>query len=682
MMKSMIPLAILLAASAVFAQQDVVKHAAELAENSKKIMEIERESFARKFITLGKIALPDSVDYDQLYYDLNFTITTSPDNLAGAVHGVFKSNINGLTEIKLNFDSREGLTPWADFSVTGNVTSYTHSDWVLRVTLDQTYNVGDTFAIDVTYSGVPREGGFKAFSFDLNNYNEPIISTLSEPYFAQTWWPCKDDPGDKLDSVRITVTVPDQFIVASNGLLESELTNPNSTKTFIWNERYPITTYLVSLAISNYAVFADSFEYVPGKFMPIEYFVYPQNYNTAQTAFQLLPDMLAVYSKLYGLYPFINEKYGQAEFDWGGAMEHQTCTSIGRVSTSWETAYAHELSHQWFGDLVTCHDWGNIWLNEGFATYSEALWMEFFYGDAAFQGYVNNWLSPGNFTGIFVDPVYRYDTSSAGIIFSSTVYIKGGMVLHMLRHVVGDSTFFEIMHDYPNAPQFAFKDATTEQFRDYCEMKSGMDLDWFFQQWIYESYYPVYRWGYTYYRQNTQDYLHVRIDQIQDSLGYDHFYKMPIDLVVNYSSGQKDTVVVWDSLKTQTFEISINGTPSAVTFDPENWILKQATQSLFTGIGDKIDLTSTFALYQNFPNPFNLTTRIPFSLDTSGQVKLNIYDITGRKIRTLIDGYYRQGDIVTWDGRDDHDRGVASGIYVYQIRFQNRMLSKKMVLIR
>jgi aminopeptidase N len=373
MMKSMIPLAILLAASAVFAQQDVVKHAAELAENSKKIMEIERESFARKFITLGKIALPDSADYDQLYYDLNFTITTSPDNLAGAVHGVFKSNINGLNEIKLNFDSREGLTPWADFSVTGNVTSYTHSDWVLRVTLDQTYNVGDTFAIDVTYSGVPREGGFKAFSFDLNNYNEPIISTLSEPYFAQTWWPCKDDPGDKLDSVRITVTVPDQFIVASNGLLESEVTNPNSTRTFIWNERYPITTYLVSLAISNYTVFADSFEYVPGKFMPIEYFVYPQNYNTAQTAFQLLPDMLAVYSKLYGLYPFINEKYGQAEFDWGGAMEHQTCTSIGRVSTSWETAYAHELSHQWFGDLVTCHDWGNIWLNEGWSFFMAML---------------------------------------------------------------------------------------------------------------------------------------------------------------------------------------------------------------------------------------------------------------------------------------------------------------------
>ncbi len=679
----MLLVVILLAVSVVYAQQDVVKRATELAETSKKIMELERESFARKFNTVNETMFPDSADYDQLYYDLNFTITTSPQNLAGVVHGIFKSNINNLNEIKLNFDSREGLTPWANFTVTGNVASYTHSDWVLRVTLDQTYNMGDTFAIDVTYSGLPRGGGFQAFSFDVNNYGAPVISTLSEPYFAQTWWPCKDDPSDKLDSVRITVTVPDQFVVASNGLLESEVTNPGNTKTFIWNERYPITTYLVSLAVSNYTVFADSFEYAPGQFMPIEYYVYPQNYNTAQTAFQLLPDMLAVYSNLYGMYPFINEKYGQAEFEWGGAMEHQTCTSIGGVSTGWETIYAHELSHQWFGDLVTCHDWGHIWLNEGFAEYSEALWMEAFYGNAAFHTYMNNSLSSGNFTSsTFQDPVYRYDTSNTYYIFAWTVYIKGAWVLHTLRHVVGDSTFFEIMHDYPNDPQFAFKDATTEQFRDYCEMKSGMDLDFFFQQWIYEAYYPVYEWGYSHYLQGSQDFLHVQIDQKQNLSGYNHLYKMPIDLVVSYSNGQKDTLVVWDSLQTQTFEIPINGTPTVVTFDPDKWILKQASQIQVTGIGDDIDLTSTFELYQNFPNPFNATTWIPFGLDTSGQVKLEIYDITGRKVRTLIDGFYQQGDVVKWDGRDDQNRVVASGVYVYQIRFQDRMLSKKMLMVR
>ena len=157
---------------------------------------------------------------------------------------------------------------------------------------------------------------------------------------------------------------------------------------------------------------------------------------------------------------------------------------------------------------------------------------------------------------------------------------------------------------------------------------------------------------------------------------------MPIDLVVNYTNGQKDTLVVWDSLQTQTFEIPINGTPSLVTFDPDKWILKQASQIQVTGIGDDIDLTSTFELYQNFPNPFNATTWIPFGLDTSGQVKLEIYDITGRKVRTLIDGFYQQGDVVKWDGRDDQNRVVATGVYVYQIRFQDRMLSKKMMLMK
>lgn len=681
-MKKGIFLLLVFLAASVFGQQDMEKRVRELAKNSKKIWKIEQENFAKRFIVLQKAMNPDSSDFDQLYYDLDFTITLSPQNLAGTVHGLYKSNINGLNQIKLDFDSREGTTPWSNFTVSGNVSSYTHSDWVLRINLDQTYNVGDTFSVIVTYSGLPRGGGFQAFSFDINNYGDPVISTLSEPYFAQTWWPCKDDPSDKMDSARISVTVPENLVVASNGLLQSETTNPGNTKTYLWKESYPITTYLISLAISNYTVFSDSFEYSPGQFMPIEYYVYPQNYNTAQTAFQLLPDMLAAYSNLYGLYPFVNEKYGQAEFEWGGAMEHQTCTSIGAVSTGWETIYAHELAHQWFGDLVTCHDWGHIWLNEGFAEYSEALWMEAFYGPAAFHTYMNNSLTSGNFSSTFVDPVYRYDTSNTWIIFSWTVYIKGAWVLHMLRHVVGDSTFFEIMHDYPNDPQFAFKDATTEQFRDFCEMKSGMDLHPFFQQWIYESYYPRYEWGFSHYQQGVQDFLHVEINQIQDQFGYNHLYKMPIDLVVNYSGGGSDILVVWDSLRTQAFEIPINGTPSQVSFDPDNWILKRATQIQVSALGDLIDLTSTFELYQNYPNPFNSSTKIPFGLDTSGNVKIDIYDVTGRIVRTLVNGFYQIGDVVEWDGRDDRNRSVASGVYVYQIRFQNRLLSKKMLMVR
>jgi aminopeptidase N len=673
---------ILLFIGYLFAQQQDEDRIEELAKNREKVHQMEKESFAREFEALKRVKMPDSTDFDQIYYNLKFNITTAPQNLEATVYGLFRSNINGLNQIKLNFDSREGTTSWADFGVYGDIESYTHSNWNLHIVFNQSYNIGDTFSVTVTYSGLPRGGGLQGFSFDQNVYGNMVISTLSEPYLAQTWWPCKDDPADKIDSVDISVTVPDNMIVASNGILQSVTTNPGNTKTFIWKEMYPITSYLVSLAISNYSTYSDSFQYAPGEFMPIDYYIYPESYNAAQAAFEPLPQMLEVYSNLFGLYPFINEKYGHAEFEWGGAMEHQTCTSIGVVSANYETLYAHELAHQWFGDLVTCHDWHNIWMNEGFATYSEALWMEAAYGKDSFFSYMNSTLTPGNFTGYFPPAIYRYDIDDPYSIFSWTVYVKGMWVLHMLRHVLGDSIFFEIMHDYPNDPTFAFKDVTTEQFRDYCESRSAIDLDDFFQKWIYEEYFPEYEWGYSHYEDGGQNFIYLAIQQKQDVYGYDHLYKMPIDIVVSYSNGNPDTLVIWDSLRVQYYNMPVTGIPESVAFDPQKWILKRANQVPLTSIEPPFDLSNTFYLYQNYPNPFNETTEIFFALDTNGRVQLDVYDINGRKVRRLIDRYMTSGHHTKWDGKDDHNQPVASGIYIYQLKFKNQLLSKKMVLLK
>ena len=157
---------------------------------------------------------------------------------------------------------------------------------------------------------------------------------------------------------------------------------------------------------------------------------------------------------------------------------------------------------------------------------------------------------------------------------------------------------------------------------------------------------------------------------------------MPIDIIVQYSDLTRDTLVVWDSLLSQTYDIPVSGSPQSVTFDPENWILKKASLIPVTKLDQPLDLTSSFNLYQNFPNPFNGTTRIPFSLDTSGYIKLEIYDITGQKVRTLVDGYLNYGRIISWDGKDDQDRAVASGIYIYRIQYQERYLSRKMLLVQ
>lgn len=641
--------------------------------------QIEPQRHVQRFSTLRKSAGPDTSGIDALYYDLNLIITTAPQNLEGTVTGRFRSAKNGLARVKLDFDKSPN---WRNFSVTGNAASWTHADYVLEVQLDRVYNLGEAFEITTHYSGVPAQSGFKGFGFDTNQYGDMVVSTLSEPFLARTWWPCKDDPSDKADSVRLSVTVPDNMFVGSNGLLLANINNGNGTKTFVWKESYPITTYLVSLAISNYATFSDRFEYAPGQFLPLEYYVYPAQLNAARTAFATLPNMLRIFSNLFGEYPFIKEKYGHAVFPWGGAMEHQTLTSIGSVSTSAEWVYAHELSHQWFGDLVTCDNWGDIWLNEGFATYSEALYYRELNGVQGYHNYMNSRL--GGMSSWGRDPIYRYNTDDVWYIFSRTVYDKGGWVLHALRHVVGDSAFLKILHDYPNDPTFKFKSANTAQFRDYCEQVAGTDLDYFFQQWIYEPYFPVYRWGYavTPVQGGYSLYLEIRQTQSQVSAEYNHLYKMPIDIRARYGDGSTQTFVVWDSLAVQSFRLPLAQSPVAVSFDPDNWILKQAQQIPVSAVLVSTETPLTFALMQSYPNPISLnaTTKANFvyALPQTSEVDLRIYDALGREVQTFILGKQTPGTyLVPFETKD-----LAAGIYLYRLRAGNNVATRKMAVVR
>ena len=650
-----------------------------------QIQEMERSRYLRmekRFFSQLKQA--DQSDFDVTYYQIRLNINPVDKNISGSVTTKAIAKISGLREITLDFYGNMNVD--SVFS-NGVALSYNHdrTHHKLVITLDGKYGVGEIFAVTVYYHGQPMDvGGFHSFTFE-EHQGVPIISTLSEPFGAPTWWPCKDNPADKADSVDIIITVPATLVVASNGILVSEVDNGDGTKTFFWAERYPITTYLVSLAISNYEVFSDYYYYPSPDSsreidsMEVQYFVYPEDLEKAREDFNVTVDMIEYYSSIFGEYPFIKEKYGMAEFPWGGAMEHQTCTSYGQALIQGNHYYdwviAHELAHQWFGNLITMKWWSHIWLNEGFASYAEALWAENVGGREAYHEYMNSLDR-----GIFPTSIFVYDSTNIRSLFDRTVYDKGAWVLHMLRHIIGDTSFFRAMMTYRE--NYMFGNATTEDFRKICEAEYGADLDWFFKQWIYGRYRPSYEYSWSEAVEGSDHVVTLTLNQVQTNTGV---FKMPLDIVLSTESGDT-TIVVWDSLKTQTFQFVLSEEVTDIKIDPEGWVLKVLQYA--AGISDILNPPGVFSLSQNYPNPFNSETVIRYTLPYQGSVSLDICDLLGRKIRTLVDEIKPAGSYsVQWDGRNEEGENVSSGIYLYRIRAKAEgggdfRTVRKMVLIR
>ncbi|MBI3193722.1 MAG: M1 family metallopeptidase, partial [Ignavibacteriae bacterium] len=455
-------------------------------DDEKILIKNEIERYKHRFVT-QQTTLADE-RYDVTYYQLNIIVTTSPQYISGSVLMKAFGKQNGLTTITL--DLMNSLTVDSVIVDSTNV-GFTQQSSSFDVTLDRTYNFDEELEVKIYYHGVPGNSGFGSFEFS-SHQGTPWVWSLSEPYGAKDWWPCKDHPADKADSADILVTCASPYKVGSNGKLLSVVDNGNGTSTHHWKESYAISTYLISIAITNYAQFSNWFHYSPTDSMEVLNYVLPEQLASAQANLPRTVDMLEIYSDLFGLYPFITEKYGHSQFGWGGGMEHQTMTSLGGFS---EGLVAHELAHQWFGDMITCRNWPNIWLNEGFATYLEALYYERRYGATAYWGSIT---AEMNSAKTAVGSIYVRDTNNIGNLFNgSLVYAKGATVLHVLRHVIGDTAFFTSMYNYANDPRFKYGTAVTADFQSVCETVSGKDLDYFFNEWIYGEKYPKYLFGWS-----------------------------------------------------------------------------------------------------------------------------------------------------------------------------------------
>ena len=507
--------------------------------------------------------------YDVRTYDLNLSF----DPVAALVSGNVRTRATVVSGplTTLDLDLLSNMTVDA-VTAAGGASTFSRAGNLLTVNLDRAYSTGELIDVTVTYHGLPLTGGTFGGAFGFSTANgRRLIWSLSEPYGARSWWPCKDVPNDKADSVDIIYTVPTGLKTASNGTLLSS-TDDGTLAVTHWHERHPIASYLVSIASYPYTQTTDYYRYSPTDSMRIDFFNFPESVAGAAPSQALVKGMLTAYAARVGPYPFLDEKYGHAQFLFGGGMEHQTCTSLGAFN---EFVVAHELGHQWWGDHVTCRDFHHIWLNEGFATYMEALWAEAGGGLAAYHGdlAVKKYLGPGT--------VFVPDTTDENRIFDSNLsYDKGSWVLHMLRHVMGDTLFFAGLKQYGTTDGYGT--GTTEELRDACESVSGRSLDAFFQQWVYGEYYPIYRPSWTSVASGGGYDVTLELDQIQSW----QLFTMPVDVRIGTAAGDR-SFVVDDSLATQTVTLHVDAQPLSLEIDPDEWILRQVDQPVLNPAFDR-----------------------------------------------------------------------------------------------
>ena len=528
--------------------------------------------FVRKIETQHALANTQD-NYDVKYYDVFIRVNDTTEILYGHVGFLVEATTTGVSELQI--DLHQAMT--VDSVVgPGGALAFTHADDYVTLTLDHAYSTGEQVFFTVYYHGHPVEGGLQAMAFDTRSTGK-VIASLSEPYFAHTWWPCKDLMEDKPDSMGIAIEVDTAFYVGSNGTLDSIVTASANSHTFHYTERYPIATYLFSIAVSKYQVWHQYYYYNGGAdSMLITNAVYPDQYSYSLPRWGIVPTAIQYFADAYGPYPFLNEKYGHSNFQWGGGMEHQTMTSMVGSSFGFaEATVVHELSHQWWGDMITCASWHDIWLNEGWASYSEAVYYLAKSGWSTYRSYMNGMAYTGGGT------IWCDDTTDVWRIFNGGLsYDKGSWVPHMLRGVLGEEAWAAGVDAYYNS-QYQYGAATTEDFKNVFEQSSGRDLDWFFDEWIYGTYRPNYYYYYTSKPSDTGGYdVYVVVKQIQTS--EPKVFTMPIDFLVNHVSTPSDTAVLFNDQRQQLFRLNFDDDITSMVLDPDGWILKYASVNNWT----------------------------------------------------------------------------------------------------
>ena len=646
----------------LFAQESGHFHGSEFCAHGKQM---------RPDIDISTLRGPNSPrhTFDVLNYELDMDIYhcyTDPYPKSFSANSIVTFRVDTLlSEIKLNAVN----TSLQINSVGLAGVSFTHAQDTLTIQLDGNYHVGEIVEVSIDYNHLNVTDN----AFNVGN---GFVFTDNEPQGARKWFPCYDQPSDKA-TLTLRAKVPSNVKLGSNGRLADSVTTSDTTW-YTWISRDPIATYLMVISSRvNYNL--EIVNWIsPGTndTLPIRFYYNPGE-NPANMMQMIIP-LADYFHSIFGEHPFEKDGFATLNplFQWGG-MENQSLTSL--CQGCWfSSLIAHEFAHQWFGDMVTCATWADLWLNESFATFSEALWIGEVSGQAAYKSQLNsnaNYYLAQNPGWPLSNPQWAFSPPPNSTLFNYAItYMKSSCVLHLYRYVVGDSLFFSSIYEYANdTANFRYKSATTGDFIAKMSEVTGQDLEWFFNQWVYEPNHPVYNNTYSFEElgNNTWN-VHFQANQVQTNAP---FFKMPLELKIRFQGAPDTTIRVMNDANNQAFTLLFNNRPVGLTFDPDNNILLKQASTVVSNDYQPLTPLNSFTIE---PNPAKEKFVAQFSLKETSLVSFTISELNGRLIQETSEEQYSQGDHL----KMIDVRNIPAGTYVVSLRSGKSISTKKLIVIR
>jgi len=557
----------------------------------------------------------------------------------------------------ISFDLSSHLT--VDSIIYHNsIISFNHQNDIITINFTNTLISGGIDSVKIFYQGSPYfenedELAFMTDKYEYNGDSIPIIWTLSEPYGAYQWWPCKQGLTDKIDSIDIYILTDTAYQCGTAGLLISEEINQNK-KIIHWKHEYPIVSYLIGIVLTK---FDETDKYIPlytGDSILMKTYSLLNNEDDIYVPQNRLDSIFNIYTENFIQYPFINEKYGHMMWTGKGGMEHQTMSSMECMDC--EFLVNHELAHQWFGNYITCKSWQDIWLNEGFATWCGYLAYEKMWGGYWLEKALTQ--SIDNITEFPDGSVFVYDTTSVERIFDGRLsYAKGGMLLHMLRWEIGDSLFFASINSYLNDDNLKYGFATSSDLINHFEQVADTNLTEFFADWLYGEGYPIYEISY----EKNGNSIELEISQSSSHPSVS-FFEMHVPLQFWYNGN--DTIIsFYNTEDNQYFNVNLPDELDSIIFDSEH---KLVAKSVITQGIHEVNKPEILIV----PNPFN------------DYIEVNLKNLP-LEIETIIISNMLGEELKIISNTDTYQRinldELSTGTYIISVKTSEFTIKKKIV---